>query len=168
MKFTPNVAAGRLEERKKYLELVKKYPFFNWLLQNPKEVTINVGGSNKRFQIMRNGLRFTFPGDKVAREIVTTLDPWGRKMLFYKSSGQSSTMPGQWFPFHSIALYQEGRKKKLGLLKTEHHATIIARQPVPEPLQTLLHTINQMHNSGEIKYRETNDIYFIHAINAWL
>jgi len=93
--FKPEELAGI---RKRYLEQLKHIPFFRELLSKQKKIKISVAGKDYHFTILTTGLAM----ERFSRPIVVVLNGYGQKVLFYKSTGINSKMPGKWLPFNSM------------------------------------------------------------------
>lgn len=168
LQLTAANAAKAIERRAAHIEALGEIPFFRRLLTRKVPINIMVGGRSHQFTLLANGIRLNV-GSAMARvkrmeyRIVVVLDKWGRKMLFYKSSGTESGLAGKWLPFKEIG-YGTKRSGRLdyGIWKYEGHPDF--------PDNPLVNGISQAigEQEGLINTRRVDNEYYVRAINDLL
>ncbi len=84
--------AQKARESKKRHELLKK------LFKKPRPISFKTS-DGKKINIVKNGFENIFvETPKVPPRALVLVLVNGKKLFFYRSSGQSSNMPGEWFP----------------------------------------------------------------------
>jgi len=97
-----------LAARKKYFANIRRIPFVNKLLSGQVRFEVPIGKTRATFTLLKTGLKL----EGLNRPVVVVLDNWGRKMLFYKSTGMNSKKPGTWLPFKGLEFveFKNGEK----------------------------------------------------------
>jgi len=89
-------------QRQRHLEALARSSFYHKLLDPARQrsFTVSAGGRSHAFTLLGRGLSMT----RFQRPVVVVLDSLGSGILFYKSTGMNSGMPGKWLPFRSIVM----------------------------------------------------------------
>jgi len=154
----PKTRAARLiAVRKKYVARLKAtVPFVRELFARQEKITIPIGGNPSSFTLLKTGIKF----EGFSRPVVVVLDNFGRKMLFYKSTGVNSKRPGAWLPFREVK-YTEVLKGRMDWW----YAKYAGHPNMPEYITLLGKEIAKREN--EIDFKRNWDMDQVEAINQY-
>lgn len=85
---------GVIQPERTQLNKERQY-FIRWLFQNPISFTTSDGS---RVRILRHAIGNMYKGEKTPPRPMVIVMVGKEIMGFYKSSGESSQLPGEWFP----------------------------------------------------------------------
>ncbi|HLD81534.1 MAG TPA: hypothetical protein VJA40_06035 [archaeon] len=85
-----------LEQRRQHFQQLKQDPRLKAFLESSGKVRVKTPGGTEPWTILRNGFQLR------ERPVVVALDPFGRSVLFYKSTGINSKKPGEWLPARGL------------------------------------------------------------------
>jgi len=100
-----------LEKRLKKLRTIKEHESISHLIENPYSFKTKTGS---KVQILRHGFSNIYKGQRhnPARALVLAFVD-GKKLFFYRSSGEGSLKKGQWFPTQGPKIqYLNGEKNE--------------------------------------------------------
>jgi len=156
--IVPKARAARLiAVRKKYIARLKAtVPFVRELFARQEKITIPIAGKPSTFTLLKTGIKF----EGFSRPVVVILDNFGRKMLFYKSTGANSKKPGTWLPFREVQ-YTEVLKGRMDWW----YAKFAGHPNMPEYITLLGKEIAK--HEREIDFKRNWDMDQVTAINQY-
>ncbi|GEM_PF-2566273 len=93
--------------RREYITALKeRVPFFKRLLGKQEPFVFRDGGKAHNFVLLKTGMAMK----EHARPVAIVISPSGEAMLFYKSTGSNSGIPGEWIPFNTTKWIKDDPK----------------------------------------------------------
>lgn len=149
-----------IKSRKRYFSLLRrKIPFLRRILDPKKQRKINIKADGKNYSFTLLGTGFGM-GENY-RPVVILLDGFGKKYLFYRSTGINSKKLGEWLPFNSLKVVK--RKDGTSYVwyeKFEGHPNF------SEVFVKLNKEIKKLE--PEIEFMGVSSPFFVNAINNYL